>query len=386
MRHHSFSWRHRQHLLDRPALAAPAEQCLDPGPRTGRTVAARGPRAGTDRSLVPACAGTPRWGLAAGRLRGSAEGVARRSHRTSSTSIPGTCRGRGPRGRSEIGSPCPGRGTKRTRPPCRPPGGGASRPEAGVLLHDLARTHSSRDGGSAGQAVERAQGDHELGRRVHARRPTRDAELTARLAPCPATDVDRGGSLEAEATGTQGARVGEDERARSWRRRAPARVMDEAGPSRWGGEVKGGTAGQRVVRAGGFEPPRPRTPGPKLPTRCAGWSSPGHYQAVELVGGQSVVPSCTYSSRGVVARPVSNLVSIGGSGPVRSRMPPALRSSATRDRSAGRVRQGRSLPATYVMPGALELSWASDSANLATQSLQMKISVMMAKVLGSLTA
>src|SRR6266508_4577759 len=33
---------------------------------------------------------------------------------------------------------------------------------------------------------------------------TRDADLTARLAPCRATDVDRGGSSEAEATGTQG--------------------------------------------------------------------------------------------------------------------------------------------------------------------------------------
>jgi hypothetical protein len=30
-----------------------------------------------------------------------------------------------------------------------------------------------------------------------------------------------------------------------------------------GEEVKGEPAGQRVVRAGGFEPPRPRTPGPK---------------------------------------------------------------------------------------------------------------------------
>jgi integrase len=30
-----------------------------------------------------------------------------------------------------------------------------------------------------------------------------------------------------------------------------------------GEEVKGGPAGQRMVRAGGFEPPRPRTPGPK---------------------------------------------------------------------------------------------------------------------------
>jgi hypothetical protein len=30
-----------------------------------------------------------------------------------------------------------------------------------------------------------------------------------------------------------------------------------------GEEVKGEPAGQRMVRAGGFEPPRPRTPGPK---------------------------------------------------------------------------------------------------------------------------
>ena len=54
------------------------------------------------------------------------------------------------------------------------------------------------------------------------------------------------------------------------------------------------------------------------------------------------------------------------------------------DRPAGHGKAD--LPATYVMPGALGLSWASDSANLATHSSQMKISVMMAKVLGSLTA
>jgi hypothetical protein len=51
-------------------------------------------------------------------------------------------------------------------------------------------------------------------------------------------------------------------------------------------------------------------PGPKLPTRCASWSSPGLYQAFTLGRRQSVVPSCTRSSRGVVARPVSNRVSI----------------------------------------------------------------------------
>jgi hypothetical protein len=54
-------------------------------------------------------------------------------------------------------------------------------------------------------------------------------------------------------------------------------------------------------------------------------------RAFELGGCRRVVPSCTRSSRGVVARPVSNLVSIGGFGPVRSRTPPALRSSTTKD-------------------------------------------------------
>jgi hypothetical protein len=52
-------------------------------------------------------------------------------------------------------------------------------------------------------------------------------------------------------------------------------------------------------------------PEPKLPTRCAGRCAPGLCQAFELGGRQSVVPSCTRSSRGVVASPVSNLVSIG---------------------------------------------------------------------------
>jgi hypothetical protein len=106
-------------------------------------------------------------------------------------------------------------------------------------------------------------------------------------------------------------------------------------------EVKRNRAGQRGASGGSRTPTSLRTPGPKLPTRCAGWSSPGLDEAFELGGRQSVVPSCTRSSRSVAARPVSNLVSIGGSGPVRSRTPAALRSSATRDRSAGRARQGR---------------------------------------------
>ena len=43
------------------------------------------------------------------------------------------------------------------------------------------------------------------------------------------------------------------------------------------------------------------------------------------------------------------------------------------------------LPATYSVRGAFRLSWASDSANLVTHSLQMKISVSLAKSWGSLT-
>jgi hypothetical protein len=66
------------------------------------------------------------------------------------------------------------------------------------------------------------------------------------------------------------------------------------------------------VRAEGFEPPRPKTPGPKLPTRCAGWWSPGLYQAFELGRCRRSIASCNSSSRGVAARPVSNLVSTGG--------------------------------------------------------------------------
>jgi hypothetical protein len=61
--------------------------------------------------------------------------------------------------------------------------------------------------------------------------------------------------------------------------------------------------------------------GTKLPTWCGSGSSRGLYQAFRLGGWRSVVPSCTRSSRGIVARPVSvdavsNLVSIWG--PVRS--------------------------------------------------------------------
>ena len=52
---------------------------------------------------------------------------------------------------------------------------------------------------------------------------------------------------------------------------------------------------------------------------------------------------------------------------------------------AGRARQGRSLPASYGVRGAFGVPWASDSANLVTHSLQMKISVSLAKLWRSLT-
>jgi hypothetical protein len=93
-----------------------------------------------------------------------------------------------------------------------------------------------------------------------------------------------------------------------------------------------------------------RTPEPKLRTRCAGWCSPGVYQALELGGRRSAVPPCTRSSRGVVARPVSNLVSIGV--PVWSRTPPALRSSATGDR-IGRPGTARSIPVCCGRPRSI---------------------------------
>jgi hypothetical protein len=62
--------------------------------------------------------------------------------------------------------------------------------------------------------------------------------------------------------------------------------------------------------------------------RCGSWCPLGLDQAIELGGRRSVVPSCTRSSWGVVVRPVSNLVSIGGCRSRPSRTPlgaPVLR-------------------------------------------------------------
>jgi hypothetical protein len=93
--------------------------------------------------------------------------------------------------------------------------------------------------------------------------------------------------------------------------------------------VKGERPGQKRVRAGGFEPPWVAPPGPKLHMRRAGRCSGGLYQTFKLGRRRSVISSCTRSSRGVAARPVSNLVSIGA---------PVLRDQAPIGRPA---RQGR---------------------------------------------
>jgi hypothetical protein len=90
----------------------------------------------------------------------------------------------------------------------------------------------------------------------------------------------------------------------------------------------------RPPRPCGCDQPAHRqgAPGPRLPTRRLGRCSLDVYQACELARCRSVVPSCTRSFRGVAARPVSKPREHRGSGPVRSRTPAALRSSAARDR------------------------------------------------------
>jgi hypothetical protein len=77
---------------------------------------------------------------------------------------------------------------------------------------------------------------------------------------------------------------------------------------------------------------------------CLPVRSLGFHQAFKLGGRQIVVPSCTRSSPGCRGASREQSREHRGSGPVWSWTPPALRSSATRDRSAGRARQGRYKP------------------------------------------
>ena len=69
--------------------------------------------------------------------------------------------------------------------------------------------------------------------------------------------------------------------------------------------------------------------------------SPGRSSVSDLTCG-SLEPVVTAGAR-CAPRPADSACT-AGSGPVESRPPPALRSSATRDRSVGRVRQGRGQP------------------------------------------
>jgi hypothetical protein len=83
------------------------------------------------------------------------------------------------------------------------------------------------------------------------------------------------------------------------------------------------------------------------PSPCCAYRGPGRGGALTCRSPQPVVtaparpgpavPDAARTQRGPRATR-----RVAGSGPVRSRTPPALRSSATRDRSAGRARQGRS--------------------------------------------
>jgi hypothetical protein len=81
-----------------------------------------------------------------------------------------------------------------------------------------------------------------------------------------------------------------------------------------------------------------------LRTRCACSSSPGVYQAFKLGRCGSIIPSCSRLSRAVAARPVSNPVSIGGSGPVgRGRLRRSGPPRPGTDRPAGHGKADASL-------------------------------------------
>jgi hypothetical protein len=99
------------------------------------------------------------------------------------------------------------------------------------------------------------------------------------------------------------------------------------------------------VSEGGLEPPRPiRALGPQPLQGLRAAQSPVHLGLPEQEFHCPPAPACPPLSRRLSHRRVSKFLGIGGSGPVRSRTPAALWSSATRDRSAGRARQGRSWP------------------------------------------
>jgi hypothetical protein len=164
----------------------------------------------------------------------------------------------------------------------------------------------------------------------------RDFASTVRQQKAPDQDVYFG--LELSITGIQAVRS-----SLAGSMAVEVLTTDRPTPSRRE-EVKREAPGQGGVRAGGFEPPRVAPPGPKLRTWCAGRCSPDLDQAFKQGGRRSVVPPSARSSRGVAARPVSNLVSIGATVPSGRGRLRRSRSSATRDRSAGRARQGRSKP------------------------------------------
>jgi hypothetical protein len=190
--HPSLSWRRRQHPLDRPAPAAPAEQGLDPDPRPLRPPD-EGERLPVPREQVNAAVRhRGRRSVVAGRpgmrqvpgpgepspLRVSAQGQVGLSFQpapellvgvgslvgrevppgaalvghvgTSSDSVAGRCRAACKAGRCVHAQDAVRVGLRQPGRPHR--GGEPTDQEAGVLLHDLhdlACTHSSRDDGSA---------------------------------------------------------------------------------------------------------------------------------------------------------------------------------------------------------------------------------------------
>ncbi len=218
--HLSSSRQLRKHLLDRPALATPAEQCLDPDARPLRPLD-EGERLPVPREHVTAAVWhRGRRSVIAGRpgtrqvprpvepspLRVLAQGQVGLSFQpapellvrdgplvgrevppgaASLVSHIGTLLGLGARqlqggpARQVGGSTRPGCGTSRARPrPARSHGGGASRPGDRCPPARPGTYHSSSDAGSAADRrasprgiTSEPKGDHELGRHRRAGRP-----------------------------------------------------------------------------------------------------------------------------------------------------------------------------------------------------------------------